>query len=168
MESEKINDIKKGLECCSNGSCNDCPYDEGETPSPFCINNLAKDSLDYINELESENERLILQYERVKADSEMNCLELKDRIAELENIGLNENITVGEYLREMQRLKDKVAELEKEKTEQLKRFAEKVLKFVKEYAFKDRKEIYTNGTILVPLFRVEYALETGGQDYQQG
>ena len=46
---------------------------------------LLKDSLTYINELESENERLILQYERVKADSEMNCLELKDRIGKLEN-----------------------------------------------------------------------------------
>jgi chromosome segregation ATPase len=40
--------------------------------------------------------------------------QLKDQIAELENIGLNEKITVGEYLREMQRLKDTVAELEKE------------------------------------------------------
>ena len=61
-----------------------------------------------------------------------------------------------------------INELEKEKTEHLKQFAENVLKFVKEYAFKDSKEIYTNGTILVPLFRVEYALQTGGQDYQQG
>ncbi len=58
-----------------------------------------REILDYINELESENEKL-------------------------KNIGLNENITVGEYLREMQRLKDRVAELEKEKTEQLKQFVE--------------------------------------------
>lgn len=45
------------------------------------------DILTLINELESENEQL-------------------------KNIGLNEEITVGEYLREMQRLKDRIAELE--------------------------------------------------------
>jgi hypothetical protein len=46
----------------------------------------------------------------------LNCyteLQYKEkRIAELENMGLNEEITVGEYLREMQMLKDRVAELE--------------------------------------------------------
>lgn len=42
--------------------------------------------------------------------------QLKDRIAELEKIGLNEKTTVGEYLREMERLK---AELEKEQINNL-------------------------------------------------
>lgn len=35
---------------------------------------------------------------------------------------------------------------------------EKALKFIESYAFKDEKEVYTNGTILVPLFRVKQAL----------
>ena len=94
MEQEKIKEIKKALECCSNGSCKDCPYDEGETPSPFCINELAKDSLDYINELESENERLQevngalscdLEYANEKlTNAEIEVDDYKDRIAELE------------------------------------------------------------------------------------
>lgn len=73
MESEKIKEIKKGLE------------EYIRQYSNFKGAELCKEALTLINELESENERLILQYERVKADSEMNCLELKDRIAELEN-----------------------------------------------------------------------------------
>ena len=86
----------------------------------------------------------------------------------LENEIKKQKEFVSKKGKEIKKLKDRIAELEKEKKEQLKQFAEKVLKFVKEYAFKDSKEIYTNGAILVPLFRVEYALETGGQDYQQG
>lgn len=35
---------------------------------------------------------------------------------------------------------------------------EAALNFIRGYAFKDRGEIYTNGSILVPLFRVEQAL----------
>jgi len=36
------------------------------------------------------------------------------------------------------------------------------------YAFKDEKEIYTNGTILVPLFRVLDAISQKGEQYQEG
>lgn len=35
---------------------------------------------------------------------------------------------------------------------------DKALKFIENYAFKDSEEIYTNGTILVPLFRVKQAI----------
>ena len=34
---------------------------------------------------------------------------------------------------------------------------DKAMKFLEDYAFKDEKEFYTNGTILVPLFRVKQA-----------
>ncbi len=34
---------------------------------------------------------------------------------------------------------------------------DKAMAFVEEYAFKDDKEVYTNGSILVPLFRVKQA-----------
>lgn len=35
---------------------------------------------------------------------------------------------------------------------------DKAMKFIEDYAFIDIKEIYTNGTILVPLFRVKQAI----------
>lgn len=44
----------------------------------------------------------------------------------------------------------------------------KVIDFIIDYSFKDSKEVYTNGTILVPLFRVLDALEQGGNGYQTG
>ena len=152
MEQEKIREVKETLEHNAYFAIEYFP--KAGKPKVFKLDDI----LTVINELESENERLILQYERVKADSEMNCLELKDRIAELE-----------EYIKgNEQDAKAFVNGWHKDLETEIKQFAENVLKFVKEYAFKDRKEIYTNGTILVPLFRVEYALQTGGQDYQQG
>jgi hypothetical protein len=44
----------------------------------------------------------------------------------------------------------------------------KVADFIMSYAFKDEKEIYTNGTILVPLFRVLDAISQKGEQYQNG
>lgn len=37
-----------------------------------------------------------------------------------------------------------------------------------DYAFKDEKEVYTNGAILVPLFRVLDAISQKGEHYQEG
>lgn len=42
----------------------------------------------------------------------------------------------------------------------------KVIDFIMHYSFKDSKEAYTNGTILVPLFRVLDAIEQKGNQYQ--
>lgn len=42
----------------------------------------------------------------------------------------------------------------------------KIIDFIIDYAFKDNKEVYTNGTILVPLFRVLDAIEQQGKPYQ--
>lgn len=44
----------------------------------------------------------------------------------------------------------------------------KVADFIMDYAFKDEKEVYTNGTILVPLFRVLDAISQKGNQYQEG
>lgn len=38
------------------------------------------------------------------------------------------------------------------------------MEWLKDYAFRDEKEIYTNGTLLVPMFRVEQAFVHG--DYR--
>lgn len=42
----------------------------------------------------------------------------------------------------------------------------KIIDFIINYAFKDSKEVYTNGTILVPLFRVLDAISQKGNPYQ--
>jgi hypothetical protein len=44
----------------------------------------------------------------------------------------------------------------------------KVADFIMEYAFKDKKEVYTNGAILVPLFRVLDAISQKGEQYHEG
>jgi len=42
----------------------------------------------------------------------------------------------------------------------------KVIDFIIDYSFKDEKQVYTNGTILVPLFRVLDAIAQNGEPYQ--
>ena len=66
METQKVKEIKKGLECCStlmdnnaiseerDNSCNECPYRLNDR----CSWNLDKDALALINELEKGNEAL--------------------------------------------------------------------------------------------------------------
>lgn len=44
----------------------------------------------------------------------------------------------------------------------------KTIDFILDYSFKDTQEIYTNGTILVPLFRVLDAIIQKGEQYQGG
>jgi hypothetical protein len=44
----------------------------------------------------------------------------------------------------------------------------KIVDFIIDYSFEDKKEVYTNGTILVPLFRVLDALIQKGKPYQEG
>lgn len=43
----------------------------------------------------------------------------------------------------------------------------KIIDFIADYSFKDTKEVYTNGTILVPLFRVLDAIAQKGNQYQE-
>lgn len=42
----------------------------------------------------------------------------------------------------------------------------KIVDFIINYSFKDSKEVYTNGTILVPLYRVLDAISQKGEPYQ--
>lgn len=42
----------------------------------------------------------------------------------------------------------------------------KIVDFIIDYSFKDAEEVYTNGTILVPLFRVLDAIVQNGEPYQ--
>jgi hypothetical protein len=42
----------------------------------------------------------------------------------------------------------------------------KIIDFIIDYSFKDKQEVYTNGTILVPLFRVLDAIVQNGEQYQ--
>lgn len=44
----------------------------------------------------------------------------------------------------------------------------KIVEFISQYSFKDEKEVYTNGTILVPLYRVLDAIIQKGKPYQEG
>ena len=43
----------------------------------------------------------------------------------------------------------------------------KIVDFITDYSFKDSKKVYTNGTILVPLFRVLDAIIQKGNPYQE-
>ena len=43
----------------------------------------------------------------------------------------------------------------------------KIIEFIIDYAFKDSKRVYTNGAILVPLFRVLDGITQKGEPYHQ-
>ncbi len=59
-------------------------------------------------------------------------------------------------------LEDKIL---KERVELIKdERAKKVAKFLLDYSFHDKKEVYTNGTLLVPMFRVLDALDMINMD----
>lgn len=132
MNSEKVKEIKKALEYCSNHSVSDCsnvcPYDKYTR----CRTELTKDSLTYINELESENERLRLErdvligkkiVEKQKHDKAIIMKidiqkQLKNRIAELEKENKSKTDTITDLLKKQ----------EFYETEKLKQFAEKLKK----------------------------------------
>ena len=91
MNSEKVKEIKKGLEVC-NGGCNEaCPYYHNSG----CINDLLLDTITLINELERANERL--------KDSNKNILFVNEHV-----IKQNDDLT-----KENERLKNRIAELER-------------------------------------------------------
>lgn len=49
-------EIKKVLECCLYGDCQDCFY--GDTDQRCCRDDLMQNCLEYFNRLQAENERL--------------------------------------------------------------------------------------------------------------
>ena len=101
MESEKVKELKEFIK---NSAELGCYYELANCEITML------EVIEYINKLEHENECKDIEI----CKKEYQIKKLIDRIAVLESIGLNEDITVGEYLQDMQRLKDKIAELEKE------------------------------------------------------
>ena len=100
MDSEKVKIIKEILENCADEKkpCSDCKY------FGKCEKLLGKrEVLTLINDLESENEWLVGK--------------VKEKVNEMTTYTVNN-----------QKLKNRIAELEKEKDEQLKQFAERLKK----------------------------------------
>ena len=102
MNSEKVKEIKKGLECCKQNEiedtckyCLDCPASDWDYEKE-CKIDLFQKTLTLINELESENETIKLN------------------IQETEKASFNINQMNGNLILENQVLKDRIAELEKE------------------------------------------------------
>jgi predicted phage-related endonuclease len=113
-ELEKCSEIWQKL--CADEVALNTPLKERinelESKNKELNNELKKYKMDWLN-----SEKMHLQADMEDTEFELFCAnksldevradnkKLKDRIAELENIGLNENITVAEYLRENEKLK---------------------------------------------------------------
>ena len=99
MESEKVKEIKTVLERCktqTQNDCRNCPYGE----NPKCLDLLIGNCLNYINELESDIERL-KQHKRELEGGQRDLLKV-----------------IKEFDKENQQLKDRIAELEEGRTQQ--------------------------------------------------
>ena len=88
MESEKVKEIKKALETCMHtrvSGCGECPYNYTNTKTKHseCFR-MAEHALILINELESENKRLLEQRNKTYDIWVRDTEKLRDRIAELE------------------------------------------------------------------------------------
>lgn len=93
MDSEKVKEIKKGLECHTQNEiedtckyCLNCPAGDWDYEQE-CTIDLFQKTITAINELESENERLLNEKWDKEDDLDNYHIEnkqLKDRIAELE------------------------------------------------------------------------------------
>jgi hypothetical protein len=104
MNSEKVKEIKELLRCMNGEkACTNCYINEvAQEQETCCINVVADMTLDLINELESENERLsnteigelikeneelakqCVEWSELTIKKRRQTIELKDRIAELE------------------------------------------------------------------------------------
>ena len=81
MESEKVKEIKKALECCGEKvTCQGCPEYNNEPVIDWfeCKKNLSQKTITLINELESENER-------IKRSKIIEVFRLEHRIDRLEH-----------------------------------------------------------------------------------
>lgn len=145
MNSEKVKEIKKGLECCStlvdnnatseeqDNSCNECPYRLNDR----CSWNLDKDALSLINKLESENETL--RNAKVVYETVDYCYEdlkkAQERIAELEE----KNKDYYDRLNNLQTYIDNHEEIWKGNTNNaLKQFAERLKEITCEMYLKEQ------------------------------
>ena len=87
-----IDDIKKGLECCSNprlSSCNNCPYNNNGEFS--CRDGeMCKDALNLITEQEKKIERLKDEFKQLETNAEILARGVRD--LNHENYELTEKI----------------------------------------------------------------------------
>ena len=87
-----IDDIKKGLECCSNprlSSCNNCPYNNNGEFS-CCDGEMCKDALNLITEQEKKIERLKDEFKQLETNAEILARGVRD--LNHENYELTEKI----------------------------------------------------------------------------
>lgn len=80
-----IDDIKKGLWCCSNpsiNSCKDCPYNNNGEFS-CCDGEMCKDALNLITEQEEEIERLKAENEELTKVVSSKVYDLIDNVKEI-------------------------------------------------------------------------------------
>lgn len=87
-----IDDIKKGLECCSNpsiNSCKDCPYNNNGEFS-CCDGEMCKDALNLITEQEKKIERLKDEFKQLETNAEILARGVRD--LNHENYELTEKI----------------------------------------------------------------------------
>lgn len=142
MNSERVKKIKKDIEICMKSlNCNGCSHHSQR--SGECCRNLTNDILTYINELESENERLkhLREVDNTtmttlrKSNTELNeCMdEMQDRITELEKENETKTDTITDLLKKQEFY-------EKEK---LKQFAERL----KEKCEYNRKQYCCEATV---------------------
>lgn len=130
MESKKVKEIKKALECCRHsikGGCKDCPY---HNPNEDCQEFLIWNMEDYINELEKDNERLRsakVVYETVDYCAE-DLRKAQYRIVELEKENAVKTNTITDLLKKQEFYEKKkikqFAERLKEKLDEQKHFYE--------------------------------------------
>ena len=110
MKSEKVKEIKKALGSCQKNNCLDCPYfiDEKRCRA----NDLLLDTINLINELESENKSLQKGVKRLKKRHEetikKNADECVKKFCETTMYYEQEKL-----VNENQQLKDRLAELKK-------------------------------------------------------
>lgn len=131
MNSEKVKKIKKALECMS-GLCKDSLLSicfECEIDKKYDEESACKEALTLINELESENERLVescknCHYIKDLEIANGHAKELKDRIAELEKENKTKTDTITDLLNkqefyEKEKLKQFAERLKEKKTKRI-------------------------------------------------
>ena len=112
MESEKVKEIKELLRCMNGEkACTDCYINEiAQEQETNCVSVIADMVSIYINELESENDRLLAEKQKVleymKTD---NYAKLKK-----EDMYWGYQMGIGMLEHEIDRQKDKIAKLKKE------------------------------------------------------
>lgn len=114
-----IDDIKKGLECCSNpsiNSCKDCPYNNNGEFS-CCDGEMCKDALNLITEQEKKIERL-------KDENKENCW----KCIEAKRVTEEDYAKFQEEFANYQIASDK--EIMAQKKQAVKEFAEKLKDYI--------------------------------------